>query len=313
MRKNIGWANRLGCAGLVTGVLVTALSGPVLADPPGRYYDRGDWRDYRDDRRDRDQRRDNRDEHQDRDRDQQREHRDDRRDDRRERDADRERRDDRRDRDADRERRDDRHERDVQRDRDTYRHRDYGGDRNYGPPGYRQPGYDPMPWEKLYPRENRFRDRFNDRHHSQVIIRHGKRHDVPPDRVRWYRDVVVVRPFGHWYPGYAHHHRDDDAYKWLAFTAITLGLLDYLNETQQREHEAAQIAATTAPVGERIYWREGGAGGYVVATREGTSASGRYCREFQHQVTIGGRAEDAYGTACLNPDGSWEVVSAEGY
>jgi len=122
---------------------------------------------------------------------------------------------------------------------------------------------------------------------------------------------VIVRPFGHWYPGYAHYRRDDDAYKWLAFTAITLGLLDYLNEAQQREHEAAQIAATTAPVGERIIWDEGDANGYVVATREGTTASGRYCREFQQEVSIGGRAEQAYGTACRNPDGSWEVVSVD--
>jgi hypothetical protein len=131
--------------------------------------------------------------------------------------------------------------------------------------------------------------------------------------VRWYRDVWIVRPYGHRYPGYGHYYRDDDAYEWLAFTAITLAILDYLNEAQQREYEAAQIRATTAPVGERIFWRQGDADGYVVATREGTSVSGRYCREFQQEVTIGGRSEDAYGTACRNPDGSWEVVSDRGY
>jgi len=38
-------------------------------------------------------------------------------------------------------------------------------------------------------------------------------------------------------------------------------------------------------------------------------ADGRYCREFQQTVTIGGRTERAYGTACRQPDGSWEVVS----
>ena len=143
------------------------------------------------------------------------------------------------------------------------------------------------------------------------MIHRGKPRVAPRDRVRWYRDVVIIRPHGHWYPGYAHHYHDDDAYKWLAFTAITLGVLDYLNEAQQREHEAAQIAATTAPIGERIIWREGNATGTVVATREGTSTAGRYCREFQQKVSIGGRAEQAYGTACRNPDGSWEVISVE--
>ncbi len=35
---------------------------------------------------------------------------------------------------------------------------------------------------------------------------------------------------------------------------------------------------------------------------------GRYCREYQTVVTIGGRAEQAYGTACRQPDGSWQIV-----
>ena len=32
---------------------------------------------------------------------------------------------------------------------------------------------------------------------------------------------------------------------------------------------------------------------------------GEYCREYQTDVEIGGRLERAYGTACLQPDGSW--------
>lgn len=37
-----------------------------------------------------------------------------------------------------------------------------------------------------------------------------------------------------------------------------------------------------------------------------------YCREYTKTVTIGGRVEEAYGTACYQPDGSWEVVNLEG-
>ncbi|MGB5177274.1 MAG: hypothetical protein WBP44_00955 [Gammaproteobacteria bacterium] len=47
----------------------------------------------------------------------------------------------------------------------------------------------------------------------------------------------------------------------------------------------------------------------MTATREGTSSSGRYCREFQHEITIGGKGEQGYGIACRQPDGNWEVVS----
>ena len=146
-------------------------------------------------------------------------------------------------------------------------------------------------------------------HAKHYVIRRDHPVVVPEKRIRRYRDVVVLRPYGHWYPGYGHYHTDSDAFKWLALTAITLKVLDNLNEAQERAHEQAQVRATTAPIGETIIWQEGGASGAVTATREGTSTAGRYCREFQQKVTIGGRTEEAYGTACLQPDGSWEVVS----
>lgn len=34
----------------------------------------------------------------------------------------------------------------------------------------------------------------------------------------------------------------------------------------------------------------------------------RYCREYVRTVTIGGRPAEAYGTACLEPDGAWVIV-----
>jgi hypothetical protein len=34
-----------------------------------------------------------------------------------------------------------------------------------------------------------------------------------------------------------------------------------------------------------------------------------FCREFTSTVTIGNRTQDSVGTACLNPDGSWQIVS----
>jgi hypothetical protein len=39
------------------------------------------------------------------------------------------------------------------------------------------------------------------------------------------------------------------------------------------------------------------------------SNDGSYCREFQTTVVIDGRPENAFGTACLQPDGSWAVVN----
>lgn len=159
------------------------------------------------------------------------------------------------------------------------------------------------------------------RHHQDnkviIIKKPAKRHrknghrgravKAAPRR-RHFRGTRVWRPHGHPYFGYGFFHSDDDAYKWLAFTSITLKILDNFNEDQQRLHEAAQVRATTAEVGETIIWEEGDRKGSVKTTRIGTSTAGRQCREFQQTVTIGNRTEQAYGVACLQPDGSWELV-----
>lgn len=45
-------------------------------------------------------------------------------------------------------------------------------------------------------------------------------------------------------------------------------------------------------------------GGYV---GESSAASEGYCREYTQQVRMNGRVEEIYGTACLQPDGSWRI------
>lgn len=34
-----------------------------------------------------------------------------------------------------------------------------------------------------------------------------------------------------------------------------------------------------------------------------------YCREYTRHVTIGGVSQEAYGTACQQPDGSWQIMN----
>jgi surface antigen len=127
-------------------------------------------------------------------------------------------------------------------------------------------------------------------------------------RTRHFQGIRVVRAHGRSYFGYGFFYTDGDAYKWLAFTAITLTILDNLNEEQQRLHEAAQVRATKADVDETIVWEDSGASGSVKTIRIGKSTSGRQCREFQQSISIGGKTEQAYGIACLQPDGAWEIV-----
>lgn len=76
----------------------------------------------------------------------------------------------------------------------------------------------------------------------------------------------------------------------------------YMQQATQRAH--------SAPVGETISWNnpESGHGGTITPTRDGRTNTGRYCREYQTTVTVGGQRENAYGTVCQQPDGSWEIV-----
>jgi surface antigen len=73
----------------------------------------------------------------------------------------------------------------------------------------------------------------------------------------------------------------------------------------------AQSKAYAAPVGESITWNnpQSGNSGTITPVRDGYASSGRYCREYQQEVTVGGKRQSAYGTACQKPDGSWEIVS----
>jgi hypothetical protein len=145
---------------------------------------------------------------------------------------------------------------------------------------------------------NKVRHNSNKYHKTSVIV--APRH-------RSFRNVVIIRPHGHAYIGYGGYYNDNEAWKWLAFTAITLKVLDNINEEAQRKHESAQVTATTAQVGEKIIWHDNDSSGYVVTTKEGTSSNGLTCREFQQEITVGGKTEQAYGTACLQADGAWKI------
>lgn len=47
---------------------------------------------------------------------------------------------------------------------------------------------------------------------------------------------------------------------------------------------------------------------YQVTPTRTFEQQGRYCREYTTQSTVGGRAQSTYGTACRQPDGSWQIV-----
>ena len=90
-----------------------------------------------------------------------------------------------------------------------------------------------------------------------------------------------------------------------------------LDETsRERAGAATHRALDTASIGESITWENpdnsGGppAYGTSTVTRQGADSEGRTCREFQQTVTIGGRQEQSYGTACRDANGDWKLVTS---
>lgn len=168
-----------------------------------------------------------------------------------------------------------------------------------------------MKYERHEKRRNQHKQYRHEARSGHVRVRPVQpalRRPVVVPRKRHVHSVVVIRPYGHAYWGYGHFYADDDAWKWLAFTAITLKILDNIDEASQRAHEAAQITATEAMIGEAIVWHTETSSGSVVATKQGVNQQGMTCREFQQTVTIGNETEQAFGTACLQVDGSWKMV-----
>lgn len=41
-------------------------------------------------------------------------------------------------------------------------------------------------------------------------------------------------------------------------------------------------------------------------------ADDSYCREYTKTIKVGGRIQEAFGTACRQEDGAWEIVSEDG-
>ena len=75
--------------------------------------------------------------------------------------------------------------------------------------------------------------------------------------------------------------------------------------------QTTQTTLESAPAGTSSTWRNPDSGHYgtVTPTKTYQSSSGQYCREFAQTVNIGGRTEEAYGTACRQPDGTWQIVN----
>ncbi|MBI4117985.1 MAG: glycine zipper 2TM domain-containing protein [Parcubacteria group bacterium] len=74
-------------------------------------------------------------------------------------------------------------------------------------------------------------------------------------------------------------------------------------------HQTTERALNDTPRNTTTTWRNPDTGHYGTVTPTNTTEprSGVYCREYQQTVTVGGQTQNAFGTACRQPDGQWRV------
>ena len=77
-------------------------------------------------------------------------------------------------------------------------------------------------------------------------------------------------------------------------------------------NQSTQNALESTPTGQSTVWQNPNhrAQSVVVPTRT-YQANGRYCREYQQDITVDGKTQRAYGKACRRPDGSWQIQNGQ--
>ena len=72
---------------------------------------------------------------------------------------------------------------------------------------------------------------------------------------------------------------------------------------------STQAALESTPTNQPMQWSnpDNGHYGTIVPVRTYQPAPGQFCREFQQTIIIGGQSQQAYGTACRQPDGTWKI------
>lgn len=75
-------------------------------------------------------------------------------------------------------------------------------------------------------------------------------------------------------------------------------------------NQASQSALEKGQTGKSLPWSnpQTGNSGVITPSSYYQTANGQYCREYTQKITVGGKTQEGTGTACRNPDGSWQIV-----
>jgi surface antigen len=88
-----------------------------------------------------------------------------------------------------------------------------------------------------------------------------------------------------------------------------------LDRADQVEMEGtAQVALEGSKIHQTSTWvnPDSGNSGSFTPVKTYQAADGDYCREYIHTVTVAGKQQQAHGTACRRPDGTWSIANSKG-
>lgn len=101
----------------------------------------------------------------------------------------------------------------------------------------------------------------------------------------------------------------------LAGAMIGQGIGRSLDRADEAAMERnAQSALENTPTHQSATWvnPDSGNSGTFTPVQTYQAADGQYCREYLQTITVAGKRQQAYGTACRQPDGTWAIVHAQG-
>lgn len=78
---------------------------------------------------------------------------------------------------------------------------------------------------------------------------------------------------------------------------------------RQAMQNQTQYSLENSPSGDASTWHnpDSGNSGTITPQPAYTNKTDEYCREYQQTVTVGGKTETAYGSACRQADGTWKI------
>lgn len=98
-------------------------------------------------------------------------------------------------------------------------------------------------------------------------------------------------------------------------TLLGAGLGSSIGESLDRAdmqyyHQTSQQAMEVGQPGQAFPWQnpQSGNSGTVTPSNYYQNSAGQYCREYAQTINVGGSAQSGYGTACRQPDGTWQIV-----